>query len=759
VGPRPNRASELAALSERITAVLTRPDELRREASLWSRWSARWRASDAPLEAGAVRALAGAPIEADRWDALVEPVIAELARNVERAERLTLAGAPPPTEELAWLADLAAWLERVEGACERPHRFAQLTTGLGARRGGEPRPRAASARGLARVEAILDEAAVETSRRGRRRRLLEAARRSLLDVEDSLGDEGTEVVRAHALSACITRELMEASRLEALGVSLERDLDTELRARLARRDPGAAAIARALAWLDTPRARLEAIDRLASGAPRTEDATHDVREPMLSRLFERARERIEHRLASAPPAEAMALRRHRRSLEGEAVQLLLGATRLADALLETGGGLSQARFLADDRALDVVRTPAERMHLLPAQGVDDLAAAVIDDPRRLLHQLASGELLTRRYVRPRQTDRRQGGPSAEVRLFLLDGSSSMQGARARMRDAVILAEIAALAERLSRGGRARQLLYYRFFHDESEPLRRVRTLAEASEAMLDVIATERSGGTDLEGAIADALRELEWAEKNDVALTRAQIVLVSDGEASVDPEVLHALAESLGVPLRLSIVALGDDGPSLRSLADAQRRRGARVFHHHLSDAALEAWQERLAPTLTERTRRSARELALEEPLPAPTLEAGAPEDPRVLELALAEVALEGESLEAHTRVRLEALRRDVRALEARFDRFFPAIASGPTTTGTHDAEELAFALDALASLESLDDPSASRLDRMSDAIALLVRLLARRGITPRRWDALLATHGARLREPIQHLRARCAQR
>jgi hypothetical protein len=47
----------------------------------------------------------------------------------------------------------------------------------------------------------------------------------------------------------------------------------------------------------------------------------------------------------------------------------------------------------------------------------------------------------------------------------------------------------------------------------------------------------------------------------------------------------------------------------------------------------------------------------------------------------------------------------------------------------------------------------------MSDAIALLVRLLARRGITPRRWDALLATHGARLREPIQHLRARCAQR
>jgi hypothetical protein len=307
VGARPHRAAELASLSERITVLLTRPDELRREASLWSRWSARWRASDTPLETVAARALATSPITAERWDVLVEPVVLELARNVERAERLTLAESPPPAEELAWLADLVAWIERVEGACDRPHRFAQLTTGLGARRGTGPRPRettaASSARALSRVEAILDEAAVETSRLGRRRRLLEAARRALLDVEDSLGDDGTEVARAHALSACITRELMEASRLEALGVSLERDLDTELRARMARGDPGAAAVARALAWLDAPRARLEAIDRLAGAAPRAEDHTHDTRHEAPSRLFARAHERIEHRLASAPPAE------------------------------------------------------------------------------------------------------------------------------------------------------------------------------------------------------------------------------------------------------------------------------------------------------------------------------------------------------------------------------------------------------------------------------------------------------------------------
>jgi hypothetical protein len=429
LGPR------LAELEARITRLLSSPDALAREASLWSRWSARWRTSEAPLETEAARALGEAVFDAASWEALAVPVLDELTRNVERLEVRALAERPLEGEALAWMADLVAWLARVEAAREVPPRFAQLTAGLGRRRAWRHRRLGAPARpsALARVESILDEAAVETSRLGRRRRLLEAARRSLLDVEDSLGDDGSEVAHAHALSACITRELMEASRLESLGVSLDRDLDAELRARLGRRDRRAASVARALAWLDAPRARREALDRLAHDASAADDARTPLGEA-ITRTFERARARVEQALAAAPPAEALGLRRHRRALEGEAPLLLLRATRLADALLETGGGLSQARFLADDRATELVHTPSERLRLVPAQSVDDLARAVLDDPRRLVHQLASGELLTRRYARPRQRDRRHGGPSAEVRLFLLDGSSSMQGrARAHAR--------------------------------------------------------------------------------------------------------------------------------------------------------------------------------------------------------------------------------------------------------------------------------------------------------------------------------------
>jgi hypothetical protein len=189
--------------------------------------------------------------------------------------------------------------------------------------------------------------------------------------------------------------------------------------------------------------------------------------------------------------------------------------------------------------------------------------------------------------------RSRTGLLAQVRIYVLDGSSSMVGARARMRDALLVSELGALVGRLTaREAYVHSVLYFRYFDHEARPTRRVATVDDALAAVREAVSSRRGGRTDIEGALIDSFAQVEAARERDPALTHAQIVLVTDGEADVHAEsVLRARAAITDIPVGVSVIALGDENRDLRALADQQRRAGEAVFYHHISDAELSRWE------------------------------------------------------------------------------------------------------------------------------------------------------------------------
>ncbi len=229
------------------------------------------------------------------------------------------------------------------------------------------------------------------------------------------------------------------------------------------------------------------------------------------------------------------------------------------------------------------------MVLEPIGGVDDMASAVIGDPRSVLLDLAAGKLLARRYVgwRPQQSSERR--LRNEVRVYVVDGSSSMLGPRARMRDALLLSELTTLSARLQDAARSGdQVLYYRYFNDKVGETRRVATAEDAALAVDDILGNLRYGGTNIQAALMASFEQIRLAVVDDPDLARAQIVLVTDGEAPIDEGLLRRAREGVGgIPVGVSIIALGAQNPELRELAARQRARGERVFYQFVDDEEL----------------------------------------------------------------------------------------------------------------------------------------------------------------------------
>ena len=648
----------------------------------------------------------------EAFTAHLPALLEELEENVSRAEHRVVLDQDPPPHELAWLARTLAWVHQVAQRRSSPHAFAQLTQGLGRRFLFE---RPVETRTSRFVRALLDEAAREGEHLARRRHLLEAARRILLSQEGA---------SERCLRHVIAGEMLQLRRIEATGITPTLGLHPQLRSALRARHRSALTALAAKAYLACKGAPSLGAHTQADTALPLPSLVQD----RLTQAYERARQSTRSALDAAGPGRAMQLRKRRDFLAERGARATGRMALACDGAFELGGGLSDARFPVDDVRAEEVRFPTQSMRLHAAVRVDEIPASILDDPRRVIHQFASGELLTRHYTRAQRVDATRAGSSAEVRLFLLDGSTSMHGARARMRDGVLLAELSALVERLSRpGGRVKQLLYYRFFHTTSEPTRRIKTI--------------------------EAFKSIHAARGDDIALSSAQIVLVSDGEAVFDTDAILDVRGQLGIPTRLSIIALGKEGRGLRELAVAQQNKGARVFYHHVSDEELEVWEH---------------EQGAAQPAFAPSEEAPAwdavealaethvPSEDESLEEAWFDAGFARADMDAATQARIDASHRDTRAVEARFDHYFPHIDTGaPPTALDEDAEHVATLRDAFAILEELDAPSATRLARMADAITLLLRILHAQGITPDRYATLRATHEAHLRDALLALRKR----
>jgi hypothetical protein len=234
--------------------------------------------------------------------------------------------------------------------------------------------------------------------------------------------------------------------------------------------------------------------------------------------------------------------------------------------------------------------PTQNMAFERTGGLHDVHNFVISDPRMLVYDLAAHSQMVRAYLedepplpRPRKMKR------TAVRVYVCDASGSMHGARARFRDAIIIAELNNLRVK-ARHGQPFDPLYFSFFNDAPTELARVDTSREATRQIEKLFRNSPAEGqTDISLALKSAFDSIRAAQGRDPYLARATVVLITDGEDRVDLELIRRTRAPMdALDISLSFISLGEENPDLKSLVMEQRARGGRAFYHHLSDQEIQ---------------------------------------------------------------------------------------------------------------------------------------------------------------------------
>lgn len=777
-----------------------------------------------------------------------EKAVDELEANIEAAERACVVKGYLPTARAAWLRRVYELCARAASAAAHPNgeaenRFVfsidsvvllpplsllspdegQKTSEQAAAEAQGAPPRAAHEIDpsdsrlldihLAAVDHLLDGARSEREMLGRKRAMLEGARRLLLDAAAAFPLESKGV---QARSAYIAEQIGHINQLAAAGVSPSVGLLHQAKTALSRGD-------RRLLRLS-----LNELDRIALQNGDDVTAAHTFRalkawsrgQPGGSRargerrLLSSAREMFGTAFLQRIQAGYEAARRdtlaplkkagaeeieHRQWMQqyfnAHSEEATFAAALSVDGFFDVGGALSPVRALEMEERLRLVSYPTQELVLSPAQSIGDVSSALIDDPRRILLSLAEGRLLSRKYVLREQVPRHKTHLMSEVRIYLLDGSDSMleggkgvsAGARARVRDAILLAELAALQQRYSMHRRnIRIVLYYRYFTKVLWPLVKVDSIDGALQSMAEIVRTPRRGGTDIEGALLASFELLRKAKEADPDLSRAQIVLVTDGNAIVREDVIRAAREpSKEVPLCVSVIALGEENASLRGLVARQRQRGERAFYHFIDDAALARMTEgghyRNASFFLDEQRALDSKKTKDELIAELSMEAGglldelAALDKKRHSLVLEPAESGGEEVLASLRevglspqavfseaakARREAAARDRLALGKRFLYWFPILkdenTAEPSPAPALEAAERADLDSVLIVLATITDIvsefTGPPLGKQVDAIELLERLLPDARLSPSRWATVLRNHSDELKPALSAL-------
>jgi Mg-chelatase subunit ChlD len=410
-----------------------------------------------------------------------------------------------------------------------------------------------------------------------------------------------------------------------------------------------------------------------------------------------------------------------------ALQLAAGASRY----LDVEDALSEELVEAETRS----RRPVDRRVSYPTQrmsydftgSLEDVDQFVLTQPGTLLLDLAAGRQMVRAYLAEEPPPRPRAVKRTSVRVYVLDASGSMHGARARLRDAILIAELNAIRVKAA-AGLPFDPLYFCFFTDRPTELRRVDSGAEATRHLEQLFrGTAAEGQTDITLALQTAFDSIGQARGRDPYLARATAVLVTDGEDGVDLELVRRLQQPYaGLDIALSLVSLGEENPDLRSLALEQRERGRRAFYHHLSDAEVA-----LAPTEFDSAWRT-------------LYPAEAEPDPEALEALLPHL----EALEAVARGRPAP---ELHGSNAQFDTLFPEERPALVVPASPALEaRLGDILDALAEAT----PLAAAERRAREAVALLTHLLGLYGVPLPRY--LEAVGAPALHERARRLRLIC---
>lgn len=734
-----------------------------------------------------------------RLDEVLNQALDELDDDIDGLEHACIVDGTPPAAHLLWVWRLYGvvaratraiesgdtGVRRVAGAIDPRILAPPLVAGAERVRDAEQGERVAP---VALVDALLDAARSESDHLGRKRRLIEVARRNLLEASAAFDLDPSAVAHRQEWMA---REIQAIDAFQASGVAPDVGLLHQARRAVSRGDRETAAAAlRALDGVASARGDLE-LGRITGQALTSMGARRSDRDPTARRSqmaslarralgadveraiasgYASARDDLVERIGRAKGLVRENLESSRDHVEAEAALEQLLTTFGVDGAVDVGGATTPMRVLEETRTLRAVRYPTDQMVLLPARSPAEVVDAVILDPRAILVHLAAGKLLSRRWVAEEVRRRERVKLATEVRVYLLDGSTSMMGPRARMRDAVLLAELVTLRARLLDAERFYDpVLYYRYFTKKPWDTRRVATPAGCLAAVSEVVSQVKIGETDIERALLASFRQIRESQHEDPRLGRASVVLITDGEADLDLDVVWAARQAVGdLPVRINIVALGEENAALQSLAARQRARGEEVFYQFLSDDFLESVlagypdrqsYEWLPPAAPEE---------LDDELGSLLDELHGLDRARDVEslamlgtyqTTLEDMGVALDELNDGDRARIEAQHRDRRALMHRFERWFPAPVRFTVppedlprgTAADRDVGQVRAALAAVA--ETVDVVGSRGLRRQADAVELVERILIESGMSPLGYARVLEVHGRRLADSLADVR------
>lgn len=412
--------------------------------------------------------------------------------------------------------------------------------------------------------------------------------------------------------------------------------------------------------------------------------------------------------------------------ERRALELAAGCGRFFDVEDALSEEIVEAETGSKRPRQHRVPYPTQLMTYEPTNTLDQLGHFVLDRPGMLVLDLASGRQMVRAYLEEEPPKKPKRSQKTAVRVYVLDASGSMHGARARFRDAILIAELNAIRVK-AKAKLPFDPLYFSFFNDVPTELTRVDN-GDAAAREIDKLfrSSPAEGQTDISLALVQAFDSIGRASGQDPYLARATVVLVTDGEDGVDLELIRKTRKPYeGLEIALSFISLGEENPDLRSLVLEQRDRGGRAFYHHLSDAEIQ-----LARTDFDSAWRTL--LPADAPITSDALERLVPH------------------LEALERIAAGRAVPQPATQEAQFDALFPeATRQGPPPAQLPRLVDL---LDAVGEAVSLAPAEARR----AEAVTLLLHLLQVYGFPlPRYLEWVQVAHPS-LQKAVARLRLVC---
>ncbi|MEW6430758.1 MAG: vWA domain-containing protein [Myxococcota bacterium] len=410
-----------------------------------------------------------------------------------------------------------------------------------------------------------------------------------------------------------------------------------------------------------------------------------------------------------------------------ALELAAGCARYFDVEDSLSEELVEAELKATRPVQRRVPYPTQLMSYEFTNRVDDVEHFVVAHPGTLILDLAAGRQMVRAYLEEEPPPKPRRVKKTAVRVYVLDASGSMHGARARFRDAILVAELNAIRVK-AKVGLPFDPLYFSFFNDVPTDLVRVDSGADATRHIEKLLRqSPAEGQTDISLALMAAFDSIGKAQGKDPYLARATVVLVTDGEDGVDLELIRKTKKPYeGLEIDLSFISLGEENPDLKSLVLEQRRGGGRAFYSHLSDSEIQ-----LVKTEFDSAWRTL--LPAEVPLTDDVLERLVPHL---------------EALEAIAEKR--PARLPVRA-DSQFDALFPE-KPAPSRAPEKVVARVVDILEAVAEAAAL----ASADMRAAEAVTLLNHLLGVYELTPARYLEAVGAQDEALARALARVRLTC---